>query len=365
MAKKTALYDRHVALGARLVEFAGWLLPVQYPSGPKAEHLAVRSAAGLFDIDHMGQVVVSGPDALPFLQHVMTADVATFALGSANYALMCYADGGVVDDTFVYRLPGRYFVAINAANVRKDVRWLRYQAQGFAVSVEDISEQTYMLALQGPSAQAILQPLCAANLGALSYHTAAETTVAGVQTLVGHTGYTGEDGFELFFPRTEAPRVWDELLHIGQPHGIEPIGLAARDSLRFEACMPLYGQEISATRGPIEAGLGWAVALGKPGFVGRDALLKARLEGTAQKLVGLEMTESGVPRHGYQVRCGGEPCGEVTSGLYAPTLDKFLALAYVPAAFSAPGTALGVVIRDKVKAAVVVPRPFYLPAYRR
>jgi aminomethyltransferase len=313
----------------------------------------------------MGQVVVSGPDALPFLQLVMTADVAAFPVGSARYSLMCYDDGGVVDDTFIYRLPDRYFVAINATNSAKDTRWLRHHRHGYNVTVEDVSAATYMLALQGPLAAAILQPLCPLDLASLAFHTAAETTVAGVPTLLGRTGYTGEDGFELFFPTAQAPLVWDALMAAGTPQGMLPIGLAARDSLRFEAGMPLYGQEISALLDPLEAGLGWAVALDKGSFLGREALLKTKLEGTTQRLVGLRMTESGVPRHGYEVVMDGVICGVITSGMYSPTTDSFLALAYVPTAHSALGTTVSVLIRDKEKAAVVVKKPFYLPAYRR
>lgn len=365
MVKRTALYERHLALGGRMVEFAGYELPVQYSTGPKAEHLACRQAAGLFDIDHMGQIVVSGRDALLFMQSVMTADVSQFALGSAHYSLLCYADGGVVDDTFIYTLPGRYFVAINASNNAKDTRWLEAHIQGYEVELRNVSEETYMLALQGPQAQAILQPLCAADLSTLPYHQAAETTVLGQPTLLGHTGYTGEDGYELFFPREAAPAIWDALLEQGRPLGLLPVGLAARDSLRFEACMPLYGDEITATRGPIGAGLGWAVSYTKGDFVGRDALLKERLEGPRERLVGLKMIEHGVPRHGYPVLANGEVCGAVTSGMYAPTLDAFLALAYVASEFSALGTELEIDIRNKAHKALVVKRPFYTPAYRR
>lgn len=365
MAKQTALYDRHVALGARMVEFAGWMLPVQYPTGPKEEHLCVRRAAGLFDIDHMGQIVVKGADAVPFLQHVMTADVSAFEAGGAYYSLMCYDDGGVVDDTFIYRLPDRFFVVVNASNNAKDTRWLDYHRGGFDVTVENVSDATYMVALQGPRAEAILNPLCAADLSTMAYHTALETEVLGVPALVGRTGYTGEDGFELFFPAERAGEVWDGILEAGRPHGLLPIGLAARDSLRFEPCLPLYGQEITAMVDPIEAGLGFAVALDKGPFVGREALLKTRLEGAPNRLVGLRMTGGGVPRHGYEVVAGDLIVGEVTTGMYAPTVDAFLALAYVPVEYSAPGTELGVMIRDKVRTAVVVKKPFYKPAYRR
>jgi aminomethyltransferase len=381
MAKRTALYDRHVALGGRMVEYAGWMLPVQYPMGPKEEHLRVRAAAGLFDIDHMGQVVVKGADAMPFLQRMMTADVSTFEVWSAHYALMCYDDGGVVDDTFIYRLPDRYLVVVNAANNAKDTRWLEYHRSGFDVTVENVSEETYMLALQGPRAEAILSPLLTqpragsevraarepgvADLSELAFHTAMETVVAGVPALVGRTGYTGEDGFELFFAAEHAGQVWDRIMESGEPHGLLPIGLAARDSLRFEPCLPLYGQEITAMVDPMEAGLGWAVALDKGPFVGREALLKTRLEGVPNRLVGLRMTARGVPRHGYEVLAGNLVVGEVTSGMYAPAVDAFLALAYLPVEYSAPGTKLGVMIRDRIRPAVVVRKPFYTPTYRR
>jgi len=365
MPKKTQLYDRHEKLGGRIVDFAGWLLPVQYPTGPKAEHIRVREAAGLFDIDHMGQVVVSGPDALAFLQSVMTTDVSAIPMGNAGYSLMCYGDGGIVDDTFIYHLPDRYFVAINASNNRKDTRWLNYHKGSCDVTIENVSARTYMLALQGPKARAILQPICAYDLETLKYHTAIETSVAEVPTLVGRTGYTGEDGFELYLDADKAGLIWDTLMEKGQPYGLLPIGLAARDSLRFEACMPLYGQEISATINPIEAGLSWAVSFEKGDFIGRDALLKARLEGVAKRLIGFEMTQGGVPRHGYNVVIDDTICGEVTSGMYAPTLKKFLGLAYVPAGHVGIGTQIGIMIRNKVKPAVIVKRPFYVPAYRR
>ncbi|MFH1086590.1 MAG: glycine cleavage system aminomethyltransferase GcvT [Chloroflexota bacterium] len=365
MAKKTRLYDRHVALGGRMIEFAGWILPVQYPTGPKAEHHRVREAAGLFDIDHMGQVIVSGPDALPFVQHVMTADVSAIPLHAAGYSLLCYADGTVVDDTFIYHLPDCYFVAINASNNRKDTRWLEAHVGGYDVRIENVSDGIYMLALQGPRAAEILAPLCAAPLDAMAYHTMVETTVKGVPTRLGRTGYTGEDGFELFFPANRAGAVWDALMAAGQPLGMLPIGLAARDSLRFEPCLPLYGQEISASISPLEAGLAWAVSYDKGDFIGRDALLKVRLEGPTRRLVAFEMVDRGVPRHEYVVMADGAVIGTVTSGMYAPTVDKFVGLALVDAKYSAIGASLGIVIRGETRAARVVEKPFYVPSYRR
>ncbi|MCL5270768.1 MAG: glycine cleavage system aminomethyltransferase GcvT, partial [bacterium] len=299
--RRPPLADTHKAAGARSTHFAGWELPVQYPSGPTEEHLATRRAAGLFDIDHMGQVEVKGADGRSFLQHVTTADLRGLAAGEAKYALLCYADGGAVDDIFIYCLADRFFVVLNAANRAKDLAWLQALSVGYGVSIRDISDETYMLALQGPRSEAILQPLCAANLANLARHHALETEVMGIPTLIGRTGYTGEDGFELYFPTARAGDIWDALLEKGHPTGLLPAGLAARDSLRFEACMPLYGQEITAVRGPVGAGLGWAVAWDKGDFIGRDALLKERLEGPHERLVGLKLTERGVPRPGYRV----------------------------------------------------------------
>jgi aminomethyltransferase len=365
VAGQTELYERHVALGGRIIEFADWLLPMQYPTGPIEEHQTVRQAAGLFDIGHMGQLVVKGPEALNYLQHVLTMDVARMAMGEAHYSLVCYGDGGIVDGVFVYRLPDRYFIAVNAANNRKDTQWFRYHLGRFQASVDNVSDDTYMLALQGPQAEAILQQLTPAQLDRMAYHRAVESKVAGVPTLIGRTGYTGEDGFELFFPREKATLLWDRLMEVGTPLGLKPIGLAARDSLRFEAKMPFYGQEIGPQITPLQAGLGWAVSLGKGDFVGRNALLKARLEGSPARLVGLEMVDRGVPRHGYPVVVGDTVAGEVTTGMFAPTLGRYLALAYVPLQQSTLGAEVHVSIRGVLKRAKVVETPFYVPAHRR
>ncbi|MFO7917894.1 MAG: glycine cleavage system aminomethyltransferase GcvT [Anaerolineae bacterium] len=365
MVKKTKLYDRHVALGARMITFAGWALPVQYPTGPKAEHLHVREAVGLFDIDHMGQIVVTGPDAIPYLQRIMTADVSSFFVGRANYSMMCYHDGGIVDDVFIYHMPNRYFITVNAANNAKDTSWVNHHRSDFDVNVENVSEETYMLALQGPLSQSTLQGLCAYDLDELAYHEAVDTEIAGVATLLGRTGYTGEDGFELYFPADQAVHVWDALMEEGEEYGLLPIGLAARDSLRLEPCMPLYGQEISANTTPIEAGLGWAVSLNKETLIGRHALLKTRLEGPAQELLAFEMTERGVPRHNYAVFVDDTPCGHVTSGMYSPTLEKFIGMAYVLSEYSDVGQEIGIEIRGSIKSATIVEKPFYTPAYRR
>jgi len=364
MAKKTALYDRHVALGARMISYEGWLLPVQYPTGPKEEHLRVRQAAGLFDIDHMGQIVVSGPDALAFLQRVMTADLSDLAEGGAKYSPMCYADGTVVDDTFIYHLPDRYWVIVNAANVEKDTDWLTYHAAGLAAKVENVSEETYMLALQGPRSEAILNPMAEADLAQLDFHHVIETTVADVPATVSRTGYTGEDGFEIYYAADSASTVWDAIIEAGSDYDLLPIGLAARDSLRLEPGLPLYGQEISAEIDPIQARLGWAVDLAKD-FVGRESLLKVALEGPKSRLVGFRMIEGGVPRHGYDILIEGTVVGTVTSGGYAPTLDAFIGLGYVPAEQARTGRTLDIDIRGRKKPAEIVRLPFYRPSYRR
>ncbi|MCC7352692.1 MAG: glycine cleavage system aminomethyltransferase GcvT [Anaerolineae bacterium] len=363
--QRTRLYATHVALGARLVPFAGWEMPVQYPSGPLAEHHAVRRSVGLFDIDHMGQVEVRGPDATAFLQRLQVWDLNKMKEGDARYSLACYADGGIVDDLFIYRRPDRWFVVVNASNRAKDVAWFRAHAHGFKVMLNDVSDETYMLALQGPQAQATLSPLCPANLAQMPFHTGQETTVAGVPAYLGATGYTGEYGYEVFFPAEKAEHVWGALLEAGKPYGIIPCGLAARDSLRFEPCLPLYGHEISAEVDPISAGLGWTVSFDKGDFLGRDALLQTKLEGPGDRLVALEMVEKAVPRQGYAVLANDVEVGRVTTGMYAPTADRYVGLAYVPADLAAIGTELAVLVRDKPRAARVVKKPFYTPAYRR
>ncbi len=363
--KRTRLYDWHVRAGARMVAFAGWEMPVQYPTGPIEEHKRVRSSAGLFDIDHMGQFRVSGPDAEAFLQRMQTWDVSRTAVHQAHYGLMCYDDGGVVDDVFLYHLPDHWLVVVNAANREKDLAWLQAHVGDADVTLRDVSEETYMIALQGPRAQAILQRVTDVDLSQLPFHGVIEGTVAGVPAVVGATGYTGEYGYELFFTADEAVHVWEALLEAGEPDGLIPCGLAARDTLRAEACLPLYGHEIHSEIDPISAGLRFAVRFDKGDFLGRDALLKVHLEGPEYRLVAFEMVEKGVPRQGYEVVANGISVGEVTTGLYSPTTDRYVGMAYVPAEFAAVGTELSIIIRDRPRAARVVRRPFYVPAYRR
>jgi aminomethyltransferase len=366
---QTNLHAWHVANGGRMVPFAGWEMPVQYPAGPVEEHRATRTVAGLFDIDHMGQMEVHGPEAEAFVNYLVTYDVRRMAVYDAHYALMCYPDGGVVDDVFVYKLPdaehGAYFfIAINASNRAKDVQWATIQAAPFAVTVTDISDETYMLAFQGPKAPEILSRLTQADLAAVPRFTALHDTILGVPVLLGRTGYTGEDGFEIYFPADQAVALWEGILEAGQEDGVLPVGLAARDSLRFEPCMPLYGHELSPSITPVEARLMFAVDLEKP-FLGRDALLKQKLEKPARVLVGLELQDRGVIREGYPVVHESREVGHVSSGMYSPTTARYLAMAFVNADVAATGTELDVIIRNQPKKVKVVKRPFYTPAYRR
>jgi aminomethyltransferase len=316
---------------------------------------------------------VRGPDAEAFVNRIVTYDVAQMKMLDAHYALFCYADGGCVDDLFVYKLPdlqakdGRpyFFLAINASNREKDVAWVKNHVRGFDVEVKDISEETYMLAFQGPKAPEIMNRLTNTDLGQVARFTAAQDTILGdVPILLGRTGYTGEDGFELFFPADQAVKVWEAILRAGETDGVKPIGLAARDSLRFEACMPLYGHEINAEITPVEAGLNFAISYGKE-FIGRDALLKQKLEKPVQVQVGFEMVDKGVAREHYPVMYDGQEVGFVSSGMFSPTTKKYLGMAYVPREISARDTEIEIVIRGKAVKAKIVKKPFYVPAYRR
>jgi aminomethyltransferase len=368
--RRTALYSWHVAHGARMVPFAGWEMPVQYPTGPLEEHHTTRRAAGLFDIDHMGQIEISGPDALAFLNDVLTYDMQRLKAWRAHYALLCYQDGGTIDDVIVYRLNERFegatfWLAVNAANTAKDLAWLRAQASDYDVQVRDLSDATCMLAFQGPAAPAIMARLVGQALDDLPHFGARHVTLPGdVPVLLSRTGYTGEDGFELFLPVEHALHVWETILAAGASVGVKPVGLAARDSLRFEACMPLYGHELDAQRTPIEAGLRFAVSLDRR-FIGREALLKQALEGVEVTLVGFEMVDNGVPRHGYAVTRDGRPIGQVTSGMFSPTTGRYLGMAYLPVALATVGSPIEIIIHDRPRRAQVVERPFYVPAYRR
>jgi aminomethyltransferase len=357
--KRTPLHDEHVRLGGKIVPFAGYEMPVQYPTGIIAEHQAVRRAAGMFDVSHMGELDVRGGDALGFLQYVTTNDVSKLAVGQAQYSAICREDGGVLDDCIVYRFDDHFMVVVNASNLDKDRDWLESHAGRFGTTVTDESEDTGLIALQGPAAQQILARLTQADLEAIAYYHFAEGTVAGVGGVISRTGYTGEDGFELYLPAERTAEVWSKLLDAGQAQGLAPAGLGARDSLRLEMGYALYGNDMDERRSPLEAGLAWITKFDKGDFIGRDAMLRQKEAGVRERLIGFVCTERGFPRHGYGVRIDGEPAGEVTSGVVSPMLQHGIGMAYVPAGSAKPGTRVDIMVRDKAIPAELVRPPFY------
>ncbi len=356
----TPLLDRHEALGAKVVEFAGWLMPIQY-TGILEEHRAVRAAAGLFDLSHMGELFVEGPEAGAALAAALVTDPPALEVGRAHYSMICASDGGILDDLIVYRLAeDRFMVVANASNYRVVSDALVERLDGFRVVLDDRSLATGLVAVQGPRSQEVLGSLTDLDLDAVRYYGIAEGTVAGVRALVARTGYTGEDGFEAFVDAGQAGAVWDAMLEAGRPHGLVPVGLGARDTLRLEAGMPLYGNELDRTTNPFEAGLGRVVKLGKPGdFTGRAALEAVARDGVGRRLVGLVLRERGIARHGYPVLDDAGTTGVVTSGTMSPTLGSAIAMAYVAPAHVEPGTMLAIEIRGARVAAEVVPLPFY------
>ena len=347
-----------------MVDFAGWYMPVQY-RGVLEEHGTVRHAAGLFDLGHMGQVDVEGPDAEAFLNYVATNDVRALEPGAAQYSMLLYPDGGVVDDIIVYRCPDgqSFFVVINAANIDKDMAWLKEQRQKRAdldVSVDNVSPSTGMIAIQGPKSEEIMQKITDADLSKLEYFHSLEAEVAGIPCMVARTGYTGEDGFEIYCPIDQTQAIWDKLLEVGKPEGLQPIGLGARDTLRLEAKMALYGNELSPTITPLEAGLSWAVKFDKGDFIGKEALEQQKEAGVPRRLVGFKLVQrAGAPRAGCEVEVGGQRVGEVTSGSFSPTLGENIGLALVDRSAAKVGKPLWIVIRDKPVEAIQVKTPFY------
>jgi aminomethyltransferase len=366
--RRTPLYDRHRAAGGKLVGFAGWEMPVQY-QGVIDEHRAVRNAAGLFDVSHMGELRVVGPDAESFLQHLTPNDVSTLLEGQAHYSSLLTEAGTYLDDLLIYRLGAEeLLVVVNAANVESDFRWaadhaLEARQEGRAVEVEDVSERYALLALQGPRALEILRPLAAVpesgGIDAIGYYRFARGEVAGAPALLSRTGYTGEDGFELYLHPDDAPAVWDRLLEAGRDRGLVPAGLGARDTLRLEAGMALYGHEIDAGTTPWEASLGWTVKPDKGDFIGRAALLAQKAAGVERRLVGFEVRGRGIAREGHAVLHDGREVGRVTSGTWSPTLEKALGMAYVPVELAVAGTAVELDVRGRRLPAEVVKLPFY------
>lgn len=341
-----------------MVEFAGWEMPVQY-RGVIEEHLAVRSKAGLFDVSHMGEIEVRGAGALEFCQRLTANDVARLQVFQAQYSCLLNEQGGVVDDVIIYRVkPEAYFICVNASNIEKDFAWLAGHA-GAVVEVENQSAMYAQLALQGPAAEAILQPLTAQPLAAIKSFQFQFADVAAIRCMVARTGYTGEPGFELYCHSEAAERLWDALMAAGEPHGLVAVGLGARDTLRLEKAYPLYGHELDDSTTPLEAGLDWVLKLAKPAFLGRDRLLEQKRYGVPRKLVGLEALEPGIPRSGYGVFKDRVKLGAITSGTKSPSLGKAIALAYVAAAEARIDNRLDVEIRGRMIAAHIVPLPFY------
>lgn len=359
--KRTPLFGRHRTLGARLVEFGGWEMPVQY-SGILEEHRAVRQHAGLFDVSHMGEFRVEGAGALAFLQGLVPNDVARLNDNQALYSQICLENGGTLDDLIVYRRgEGRYMVVVNAGTMEKDWAWFSQHGSGRDdLTLENVSDATGLIALQGPLAQRILQPLTESPLESIVYYHCQPGAVAGIECIVSRTGYTGEDGFELYCAAERTGELWDALLAAGRPEGLLPCGLGARDTLRLEAGYCLYDHELTESITPLEAGLGWTVKLNKgTDFIGRQALEDEKRDGLRQKLVGLVPRERGIPRAGYGIYREGERIGAVTSGTQAPALGHPVALGYVPPIHAAPSTAVAIDIRGNLVPAEIVPLPFY------
>ncbi|HEV2694623.1 MAG TPA: glycine cleavage system aminomethyltransferase GcvT [Verrucomicrobiae bacterium] len=372
MLKRTTLYAAHQKLGAKLIDFGGWEMPVQYTSITD-EHLAVRNAAGIFDISHMGEVTVNGPGAEAFLNSVLTNDIRKIPTGGGQYTLMCRENGGVVDDLYAYRLSvGVYFIIINASRIEADVAWLKAQAAKFTggeVSLTDASHHYAAVAVQGPRVAEFINTVipgasCSvfpvATVNDLKKNQIAGFNFEGHSIFVSRTGYTGEDGFEIVGPDSSIQHIWDKVLEIGKPFGVKPAGLGARDTLRTEVCYPLYGHELDENTTPIEAGVGFFVALDKGEFNGRSVLAEQKANGVKKKLIAFKMTDkSAPPRPHYPIWVDGASVGEVASGTQSPSLNLGIGMGYVPPAFAAPDTKIEIEIRGKRYAAVVVKKPIF------
>ncbi|MEK7690224.1 MAG: glycine cleavage system aminomethyltransferase GcvT [Bdellovibrionota bacterium] len=371
MLKRTALFDEHQKLGGRLIDFGGWELPVQY-TGVMDEHLACRRAAGLFDVSHMGEFHVDGTDSEAFLSEALTNNVAKLVDGQAQYTLLCNREGGVVDDLIVYkRNATKFLIVVNASNTEKDFAWMRaiHEIGKYTCRFTNESAKYSQIAIQGRIAESVVQKMTALPLKEIKYYHFAEGLVCGVPALVARTGYTGEDGFELYVPWAQGPAIWAALLKEGSPLGLKPCGLGARDTLRLEMKFPLYGHELSETSPPLEAGLGWVVKLDKAGFVGKEAIVRNKTNGLQRTLVGLQMIDRGIPRQGYPLfdsPSGGSRLGEVTSGTQSPSLQKAIAIGYVSRASAAPmevGASLWMEIRGQRLKCAIASTPFYKRDY--
>jgi len=355
--KKTPFYQIHLQNKAKMVEFAGYWMPVQF-RGIMEEHRRVRSSVGLFDITHMGEFEVKGKDSLSFLQKMTTNDVSKLSDYQVQYSCMCYDDGGIVDDLLVYRSPDHFLLVVNAANIDKDFNWLKEHLSG-DVKLDNVSDQTALLAIQGPVAEKVMAKLTDVDLKELKYYWTIREKVAGKEILFSRTGYTGEDGFELYMPLEYGEHFWNSVMQAGEEFGIEPVGLGARDSLRLEMKYMLYGNDIDQTTNPLEAGLGWVVKLQKGDFIGREPTLRLKEEGIKRKLVCFELYDKAFPRQHYQIEKEGKKIGEVTSGTFSPSLGKGIGMGYVKVEYSGIGTRLDIDIRGKKYPAEIIKPPFY------
>ena len=358
--KRTPLFDEYEKYGGKTIDFGGWELPVQF-SSIKEEHDAVRNRAGLFDVSHMGEILVTGPEALEFLQNLLSNDISKIAIGQAQYNAMCYEDGGVVDDLLTYKLgENHYLLCVNASNIEKDYDWMMENQNQFDVTIDNQSDAYAQIALQGPLAEEVLQSLTETDLSAIKYFRFQEDVeIAGHKVLVSRSGYTGEDGFELYGTPSVIKALWGKILDVGKDKGVVPAGLGCRDTLRFEAGLPLYGQELSATISPLEAGIGFAVKLNKDDFLGHDALVAQKENGIPRKIIGIEMIDKGIPRHGYKVFKGGQQIGEVTTGTQLPSSKRNVGNALIDSQFATVGIELEIEIRGKLLKVVTVETPFY------
>ena len=362
MEKRTCLYDKHVAAGAKMVPFGGFEMPLQY-EGITEEHNAVRTACGVFDVSHMGEVVVTGPDAEAYVQHIFTNDVAGAPKGKIFYGMMLYEDGGTVDDLLVYCLgDNKYLLVINAAIIDKDFAWMQAQQGSFDVCLENKSDVCGQLAIQGPQAEAVTTEVLGLNCADLAFYTVKVDVADGVQVVISRTGYTGEDGFEIYGPHAWIVACWDKLMASGR---CKPCGLGCRDTLRFEVGLPLYGDELSADISPIMAGLGIFVKLDKPSFIGREAVAAQKAEGPARKIVGIALEGHAIPRHGYEVMADGQKVGEVTTGYRSISTGQSVCMALVDAAWAKLGTPLDICIHRRMHRGTVVKKKFYDKHYKK
>ncbi|MGH4138866.1 glycine cleavage system aminomethyltransferase GcvT [Clostridium sp.] len=364
--KKTQLHNIYKQYGGKLVEFGGWEMPIQF-EGIISEHEAVRCDAGLFDVSHMGEVDIKGPEAFEFVQNLVTNDIEVLKDNQILYTFMCYTNGGVVDDLLVYKYSAQhYYLVINAGNIEKDVKWMSDNKGAYNVEIINSSDAVSEIAIQGPKSQNILQKITNLDLNEIKFfYFKRDVLVDGVKCLISRTGYTGEDGFEIYTSNEQIEKLWHKLLNIGKEDGLKPTGLGCRDTLRFEAALPLYGNELSQDITPLEAGLGFFVKLQKPNFIGKEALLKQKQQGLKRKSVGFEMVERGIPRHGYEVKAHGEKIGVVTTGYLSPTLKKNIGLALIDSKYCELGTEIEIVIRNKPLKAEVISKKFYKKNYNK